>query len=123
MLDRADTDGLWLAILGLTYQFVTKQIDLDRYDDLAMLLANEVARLTTGIGADRAAQDFVHDATAASHGPEDRSIRPSLELRFCLFRHWTLYDAMFHSDYVAGRMKLWKERGVKNLSGMLAKMG
>lgn len=58
-----------------------------------------------------------------STGPEDRSIKLSLELRLCLFRHWTLYDAMFHSGYVAGRMKLWKERGVKNLSGLLAKMG
>lgn len=57
------------------------------------------------------------------HHPDDRSIRPSEEFRFLLFRHWNLYDSMFHSGYVAGKMKLWRDRGRKNLQGLLAKMG
>jgi cell division control protein 45 len=55
--------------------------------------------------------------------PDDRSITKSEELRFTLFRHWNLYDAMLHSGYVAGRMSIWKEKGRKRLQGLLAKMG
>ena len=40
-----------------------------------------------------------------------------------LFRHWTLYDAMFHSSYVAGKLGIWKEKGRQKLTGLLAKMG
>lgn len=107
-----------LAILGLTYQFTTNIIDRERYDGYVHLLADEVARLSSIPESLRSSSD-----PSASSGPNDRSIRPSEELRFCLFRHWNLYDAMYHSGYVAGRMQLWKEKGRSNLSGMLAKMG
>lgn len=40
-----------------------------------------------------------------------------------LFRHWNLYDAMYHSSYVASKLGIWKERGRKRLTGLLAKMG
>ena len=40
-----------------------------------------------------------------------------------MFRHWNLYDAMYHSSYVAGKLGIWKEKGRKRLSGLLAKMG
>jgi cell division control protein 45 len=30
---------------------------------------------------------------------------------------------MFHSSYVAGKLGVWKERGRKRLTGLLAKMG
>ncbi len=49
--------------------------------------------------------------------------RTSEELRFMLFRHWTLYDAMFHSSYVASKLGIWKEKGRQRLTGLLAKMG
>ena len=55
--------------------------------------------------------------------PDDLSVRATEELRFMLFRHWTLYDAMYHSSYVAGKLGIWKERGRKRLTGLLAKMG
>ena len=107
-----------LAILGLTHQFTTNLIDRERYDAYVLLLADEVARLSVNPES----LHFSSDPSASS-GPNDRSIRPSDELRFCLVRHWNLYDAMYHSGYVAGRLKLWKERGRKNLQGFLAKMG
>jgi cell division control protein 45 len=50
-------------------------------------------------------------------------IRASEEFRFTLFRHWNLYDSMLHSGYVAGKLKLWRDRGRRNLLGLLAKMG
>jgi len=55
--------------------------------------------------------------------PDDLSVRATEELRFLLFRHWNLYDAMYHSSYVAGKLGIWRERGKKKLTGLLAKMG
>jgi len=91
-------------------------IDRERYDAYALVLSNEVARLNIN-------HDLAQIGHHAISGPTDRSIRPSEELRFMLFRHWNLYDSIYHSGYVAGKLKLWRERGRKNLQGLLAKMG
>ena len=119
-LPRAHTHILTrLAILGLTYQFTSNLIDRERYDTYVSVFANEVARLNIH-------GQELHQAGATGTfitGPTDRSIRPSEELRFMLFRHWNLYDSMFHSGYVAGKLRLWREKGRKNLVGLLAKMG
>jgi len=40
-----------------------------------------------------------------------------------LYRHWTLYESMFHSPYVATRLGIWKDTGRKKLHTMLAKVG
>lgn len=120
LLERATLDSVWLAVLGLTCQFTTNLIDRDRYDSYVAALADEVARLSAD--HDSLSMADISDANP-SRGPNDRSIRPSEELRLCLVRHWNLYDAMYHSGYIAGKLKLWKERGRKNLQGLLAKMG
>lgn len=109
-----------LAILGLTHQLTNSLIDLSAYESLQSLYATEVARLSSSAAALEAGNV---STSHASTSERDRSIRPSDELRFCLFRHWNLYDAMFHSGYLGGRMKLWTVEGRKKLSGLLAKMG
>lgn len=111
-----------LAILGLTYQFTANLIDRERYDTFASVLENEVTRLNIAPPPPSAAIASGNGFPQIHH-PDDRSIRVSDEFRFMLFRHWNLYDSLFHSGYVAGRMKLWRERGRKNLQGFLAKMG
>ena len=116
-----------LAILGLTYQFTTNLIDREKYDGYASLLSNEVSRLNFDVqqqpGMRQAFGALGNGSAVSTYNPDDRSIRQSEEFRFMLFRHWNLYDAMYHSGYVAGKMKLWRERGRKNLQGLLAKMG
>lgn len=114
VLERVDNELLWLAILGLTYQYTTSRISRTTYDKYHTIYFDEVFRLNPGHVASNAAM-----ATS----PDDTSVRVSDELRFTLFRHWTLYDAMFHSSYVAGKLGIWKERGRKRLTGLLAKMG
>lgn len=111
-----------LAILGLTYQLTNLQIDLSGYETIQSVYATEVARLSTTADSLQLGNASTV-ATVQSTSERDRSIRPSEELRFCLFRHWNLYDAMFHSGYLGVKMKLWTMEGRKKLSGLLAKMG
>ncbi|KAL5635563.1 hypothetical protein ACGC1H_004385 [Rhizoctonia solani] len=112
-LQLAVNETLWLAIIGLTYQYISSRISRDDYDYWQVVYADEVARLNPRIDL---------SASTALHA-DDTSIRSCQELRFTLYRHWTLYDSMFHSPYVAGKMNIWKERGRRNLAAMFAKMG
>ncbi|KAH9857037.1 CDC45-like protein [Lenzites betulinus] len=116
VLERVDNDLLWLAILGLTYQYITSRISRDDYDKYQRIYHDEVARLNpappAGFGDEYKSQN-----------PDDNSVYASDELRFMMFRHWNLYDAMYHSSYVATKLGIWKERGRKRLTGLLAKMG
>ena len=132
VLERVDNDFLWyvspfthrcvtevmkprLAIMGVTYQYTTSRISRAEYDKYHPIFYDEVFRLNPPATAGSSATTSLH--------PDDSSIRATDELRFLLFRHWNLYDAMYHSSYVAGKLGIWRERGRKKLSGLLAKMG
>ena len=110
-----DTMEHRLAIMGLTYQYTTSRISRAEYDKYHPIFYDEVFRLNPPATAGSSATTSLH--------PDDSSIRATDELRFLLFRHWNLYDAMYHSSYVAGKLGIWRERGKKKLSGLLAKMG
>lgn len=132
-LERGDNDLLWwvhgvkipeellmpvssrYAILGLTHQYVTSRIDRDEYDERHDLYIDEVARLN--------APQVTGTGLLPTGDPDNMMISESEELRFVLFRHWNLYDAMLHSGYVAGRLGVWRDKGRKQLTGLLAKMG
>ncbi|KZV86545.1 CDC45-like protein [Exidia glandulosa HHB12029] len=113
-LERVDNDVLWLAILGLTYQYTTSRISRDEYDKHQGLFQDEVLRLNPAPPTDNNSQSLHAD---------DTGIRPSEELRFTLYRHWALFESMYHSAYVANKLGTWKDRGRKRLQGLLAKMG
>lgn len=102
-----------LAILGLTYQYTTSRISRSSYDKFHSIYYDEVFRLNPPPPGNN----------PNAINPDDLSVRATEELRFMLFRHWTLYDAMYHSSYVAGKLGIWKEKGRKRLTGLLAKMG
>ncbi|TIB75726.1 CDC45-like protein [Wallemia mellicola] len=110
-LERAVNDLVWYAILGLTYQYTSAQISRSQYDDRYVLLKDEVSRLNPPtIGETKT-------------NPDDYSISVKEELRFPLLRHWSLYDSMIHSEYIASKLGIWKEGGKKRLHGFLAEMG
>ena len=109
-----DTDHR-LAVMGLTYQYTTSRISRAEYDRYHPIFYDEVFRLNPPAMAGSSATTSLH--------PDDSSIRATDELRFLLFRHWNLYDSMYHSGYVASKLGIWRERGKKKLSGLLAKMG
>lgn len=50
-------------------------------------------------------------------------LRNFVACRFSLHRHWTLFESMVHSPYVAPRMQTWGEAGRKAIRHLMAKMG
>lgn len=144
-LGREDNDLLWHAIVGVsslelygrTMTGVGISTSLDaggsagwggqRGERIRQALRDEVRRLnppdptdTRGEAA-RAEASGVIPTTARS--PTDTSIRLSPEPRFLLIRHWSLYDSMLHSPYLAARLHIWSDIGRKRLHKLLAKMG
>ncbi|GAA6026020.1 hypothetical protein JCM11491_005340 [Sporobolomyces phaffii] len=115
---RSDPDALWFAILGLTHQFMASIIEHSDYESAVRVFSDEAAVFSPhAIATGDVSTTF--PATSA----QDRSIRPNHEWRFCLFRHWTLWDAMVNSSYIGGKFALWTDRGNGNLTALLAKIG
>ncbi|GAA5907345.1 DNA replication initiation factor CDC45 [Sporobolomyces salmoneus] len=115
---RSDPDALWFAILGLTHQFMSSIIEHSDYHAVVRAYTDQAALFSpNAISTGDVSTSF--PATSA----RDRSIRPNMEWRFCLFRHWTLWDAMINSSYIGGKFALWSDRGNGNLTALLAKIG
>lgn len=116
-LGRADNDLLWFAIVGLTSQYINSQVPHGRYEQLAASLSSDVRSLNPTSKRDASGPAKPVDA-------DDGRIRVvKQELRFTLYRHWSLESSMYHSSYVAGKLGIWRERGLSKLRGLMAKMG
>lgn len=104
-----------LSILGLTSQFTSNQIPADMYDEQSQALASDTVAMNPVTSSEHSTLGF---------NPDDSSIRVlKQELRFTLFRHWSLENSMYHTAYVAAKLNIWKEAGMSRLRGLLAKMG
>lgn len=140
-LGRDDNDLLWLAIVGVTSlelsghtstglgtphakpQFSTRQFHhnwrMNRSARTYALLRDEARRLNPPTNERQSLLSSKPPVTSAS----DTSIQLVPDPRFMLLRHWSLYDSMLHSPYLAARLHVWNESGVKRLHKLLAKMG
>ncbi|KAK6515867.1 hypothetical protein TWF281_004458 [Arthrobotrys megalospora] len=135
-LGREDNDLLWLAIIGWEAQQMYGRHMHSFSGDQTLnslsarsigvwgVLRDEVRRLnppsiTGGSGGITSNTSLFTRATTA----EDYSLRLSPEFRFMLIRHWSLYDSMLHSPYLASKLHLWSEAGKKRLAKLLATMG
>lgn len=54
---------------------------------------------------------------------ETGRIVADFEYQFMLYRHWSLYDSMYHSPYIASKLLVWWSQGKQRLEELLAKMG
>ena len=139
-LGREDNDLLWLAIIGVSSLELSGHTSTGlgtsttapslppqyhqswqktRSSRIYALLRDEVRRLNP-VPLD--SSPFM-SPSSISTSPTDTSIRLSPDPRFVLLRHWSLYDSMLHSPYLASRLHIWNESGVKRLHKLLAKMG
>ncbi|OAL36435.1 hypothetical protein AYO20_04331 [Fonsecaea nubica] len=141
-LGREDNDILWLAIIGVTSlelsghtstglgTSVSRTVTVShehhrgwrttRSSQTYALLRDEVRRLNPP-PADQSPS--ISPSSGSTGSPSDTSIRLTPDPRFLLLRHWSLYDSMLHSPYLASRLHVWNESGIKRLHKLLAKMG
>ena len=49
--------------------------------------------------------------------------RPVTDFRFPLMRHWSVYESIIHSRYVAVRLGTWQDKGRDKVDELLVKMG
>ncbi|EWC46052.1 hypothetical protein DRE_04626 [Drechslerella stenobrocha 248] len=137
-LGREDNDLLWLAIVGWEGQQMYGRHMHSFSGDQTLtsvsarsigvwgILRDEVRRLNppsvTG-GANTGHLSSNSSLFTRATTAEDYSLRLSPEFRFLLIRHWSLYDSMLHSPYLASKLHLWSEHGRKRLHKLLATMG
>ncbi|KAL8938110.1 MAG: hypothetical protein Q9216_004067 [Gyalolechia sp. 2 TL-2023] len=144
-LGREDNDLLWHAIVGvsslelygrsMTGVGISTSLDSggsagwggERGERIRQVLRDEVRRLNPPDPADARGENARGETSGVipttARSPTDTSIRLSPEPRFLLIRHWSLYDSMLHSPYLAARLHIWSDVGRKRLHKLLAKMG
>lgn len=144
-LGREDNDLLWLAIVGVSSLELSGRtmsgVGISnasesgglagwggiRGERIRQILRDEVRRLNPPDGSEDAREAARNEIQGVipttARSPTDTSIRLSPEPRFLLVRHWSLYESMLHSPYLASRLHVWSDWGVKRLHKLLAKMG
>ncbi|KAJ6031814.1 hypothetical protein N7540_002546 [Penicillium herquei] len=143
-LGRDDNDLLWLAIVGvsslelsgrsMTGVGISNTLESggsagwggQRGEHIRQIFRDEVHRLNPPdpMERDRDIRGEINGVIpTTARSPTDTSIRLSPEPRFLLVRHWSLYESMLHSPYLAPRLHVWTENGRKRLHKLLAKMG
>ncbi|KAH8432219.1 cell division control 45 family protein [Aspergillus melleus] len=143
-LGREDNDLLWLAIIGASSLELSGRTMSgvgisnasetgglagwggERGEQIRQILRDEVHRLNPPdpYERDRDIRGEINGVIpTTARSPTDKAIRLSPEPRFILIRHWSLYESMLHSPYLASRLHVWTENGRKRLHKLLAKMG
>jgi len=99
---------LWLGIVGLTYQLKTEKIS-------ASMFEAEAERVVRHISRNR----------VSSHHARGNSwkIKWQVDLQIDLYRKWTLYDSLWHSQLSVCRFQLWNDKGQRNLLEFLVECG
>jgi len=145
LLHKGDSGMLWMAILGLTDHLLHGHISDTDYYKLQEELRNRCTEYFSGVGRQvdvdvTLSRDGGGGGGGVSADPSTSSgaahtrrittkmranalISFEIDLRFSLLRHWSLYDSMANSPYVAARLHTWSDAGRRQLELLLAKMG
>jgi cell division control protein 45 len=109
-LAKENTDILWWTIIAITERYLHRRGSSDDYDTFVEFLEAERSRLE-------------HETDSTAQSINSLKLTSEDELRLVLYRHWSLYDSLFHSPYTSAKFKLWTIQGQKTLHELLANMG
>ena len=117
-----NNDLLWYTITGVTDLYLRSSlIERDYMELLGVLRKSQELLNPNALQADNSAIKALSDKGGFVNS--DGIINFENDMKFVLMRHWTLYNSMLHSDFVASRLSAWREKGRKQLELLLAKMG
>lgn len=133
---RLSPEMLWQAALGVTDQWLRGNVAVEHYKTycgfLRIALGSAVrdsrersryviaAPTTT---ATATAADGEEGGSVVVPGAEAGHVEMVDEYRFFMHRHWSLFEAMFHSTYCAAKLGLWQPQGAGRLQELLARVG
>ncbi|WAR03472.1 CDC45-like protein [Mya arenaria] len=109
-MSKDSNDLLWLAIIGVTDQYVHYKTGREKYIEDVMALQSHVSRLN-------------HKDDEEIISINCLKIQYDDELHLSLYRHWSLFESLCHSINMACKFKVWTLKGQKRLNEFLAEMG
>ncbi len=118
-------DLMWQCILGTTDQYLKSNINEDMYNSICYAIREEILTFQRD-SKYRISENSTTNPNGNEiivQGSEAGRVEESQEFRFFLYRHWSLFDSMYNSAYIAKKMAVWKPQGNEKLQLMLAKMG
>ena len=122
---EVSNEQLWMAIVALTDQYVHERIGQEEYNVQMGFLADEVSRVNFALDGGGGGHQTGERSALEPAGPSNSHnlISCKDEFKFMLLNHWSLYESMYHSVYMASRLEIWNEKGKRRLDRMLAKIG
>ena len=106
-LNKSNLNVLWANIVSITSHFINQKMGFNKYKE-------QVERLRVDVTSKN---DLRRKEEIRNY-----SIQLKQELKFDLLEHWSLYDSMYHSRFVASRLGIWKH-GDKKLKELLLTIG
>ena len=126
VMRRSNLDTLWMAIVGITSQYVNSCIPDDMYDDGVQFCRSQISVVSPDASAAKDANTSeVRNVgyVPSSNTSDVQRIGESVELRLDLLRHWSLHDSLMNSSYTATRLTTWRQTGKRRLFELLATLG
>ncbi|KAL5017064.1 hypothetical protein ScPMuIL_006653 [Solemya velum] len=111
-MSKDTNDLLWLAIIGVTDQYVHYKTPREKYIEDIMALQSHVSRHNRRTEDD----ENIISINCLKIVFDD-------ELQLALYRHWSLFESLRHSVNMACKFKVWTQKGQKRLHEFLAEMG
>lgn len=107
-LSKSNNYLLWLGIIGLTYQYKSDKIERAFFDEEAERLIRHISR----------------NQVSSNHARGNTwRIQWQKDLQIDLYRKWTLYDSLWHSQLSVCKFQLWNDKGQRNLLEFLVECG
>lgn len=125
VLRRSNIDTLWMAITGVTSQYINSTISHDLYADSLGYFEEQIKALSQEREEEEEGTSHIANVgyVPTCNSYQLNRIAPSEELRLDLLRHWSLYESLLYSTYTATRLSAWRQTGKRRMLEMLATLG
>lgn len=99
---------LWLGIVGLTYQLKSDKINEEFFEREAERIIRHISR----------------NQVSSNHARGNAwKIKWDKDLQLELYRKWTIYDSLWHTQLSVCKFQLWNDKGRRNLWEFLVECG